>query len=98
MVTTALRTPLAGAELVEHAVLRHLEEPRRELAAQREARQRLEDPHEDLLRQILRERAIADEPEDVVEDRRLVGAHDQLERALVTPLRPAENVWIGLRE
>src|SRR3954471_19143286 len=47
------RPPLARAQLVEHAVLRHLEEPRRELRAQRELRESLEDAEEDLLRQIL---------------------------------------------
>src|ERR1700730_65098 len=87
----ALRAPLLGAELVEHPVLRHLEEPRSELAAQRETRERLGHPHENLLRQILRERTVADDPVDVVEDRRLVSAQDHLERALVTPLRPAEK-------
>ena len=71
------RPALARAQLVEHAVLRHLEEPGRELRAEREPREPLEDPEEDLLRQILGERPIADEPEDVVEDGRLVRAQDE---------------------
>ena len=89
--TTVPRPALARAELVEHAVLRHLEEPGRELRAEREPRQALEDAEEDLLRQILGERPVADEPQDVVEDRRLVGAHDQREGPLVTALGLPQN-------
>ena len=59
------RTPLGGAKLVQDAVLRHLEEPGRELRPRR-ARQALENAEENLLRQILGQRAIADEPQDMV--------------------------------
>src|SRR5260370_35279418 len=86
-----LRAPLARAQLVEHAVLRHLEEPGRELAAQRESRQRLKDPYEDFLRQVLRERAVAGQAVDILEDRYPVGARDQPECPLVTPRRPAQD-------
>ena len=96
--TRCARPALARAQLVEHAVLRHLEEPGRELAAERELRQALEDAEEDLLRQVLGERPVADEPEHVVEDRRLVRPDDQREGALVTPLRFAQNPEIRLRE
>jgi hypothetical protein len=93
-----LRPALAGAELVEHAVLRHLEEPGRELAAEREPRQRLEDTDEDLLREVLRQCPIADDAVHVVEDRRLVETEDLRERPLVATLRPAENVGVRLFE
>jgi uncharacterized protein (DUF1778 family) len=46
----------------------------------------LEDTEEHLLRQILRERPVADESQDVVEDRNLIRAHDQRKRALVAAL------------
>ena len=95
-VDDGLRPPLAGAQLVEHAVLRHLEEPRRELAAERESRQPVEDADEDLLRQILGQRAVARQPVDVVEDRRLVRPHDERERALVPPLGLAQDVRVRL--
>ena len=49
------RPALARAKLVEHPVLRHLEEPGREPGAEREARQALVDAEEDFLRQILGE-------------------------------------------
>ncbi len=49
------RPALGGTQLVEHAVLRHLEEPRRELRPEREPWEPLEDPEEDLLGQILGE-------------------------------------------
>src|SRR5207247_2341084 len=62
------RPALVGAQLVENAVLRHLEQPGRELAPEREPREPLEDAEEDLLGQILGEAAVADDPEDVVED------------------------------
>ena len=78
--------------LVEHAVLRHLEEPGGELGAERELRQPLVDAEEDLLRQVLGERAVAaDEPEHVVEDRRFVGAEDQGERSFVSALRLSKD-------
>src|SRR4029078_5443049 len=71
------RAALRGAELVEDAVLGHLEETGRELAAERELRQALEDPQEDLLRQILGERAVTvDEPEDVAVERQRVRPQD----------------------
>ena len=87
---------LDGAQLVEDAVLRHLAQPGRELGAKREARQALEDAQEDLLGQVLGERAVADEAEHVVEDRDLVGPQNQGERALVSPLRLPKNPWIWL--
>ena len=93
-----LRLALARAQLVEHPVLRHLEEPRREAAAQREARQPLVDAEEDLLGQVLGERAVADHPQHVVEDRRLVRLEDDREGALVAPLRLAKEEMIGLRK
>ena len=80
------RPALDGPQLVEHAVLRHLEEPRRELRAQREPRQALVDAQEDLLRQILGQRPVADEAQDVVEDRHLVGADDEREGPFVASL------------
>ena len=61
--------PLAGPQLVEHAVLRHLEHPGREPAPQREVREALEDPDEDLLREVFGERPVADQAQDVVVDR-----------------------------
>ena len=86
------RPALLRAQLVEHAVLRHLEEPRRELAAEREPRQALEDAQEDLLRQVLGERLVAvRQAKDVVVDRRLVRAQDDRERTLVTPLGLPED-------
>jgi hypothetical protein len=93
-----LGAPLAGAQLVEHAVLGHLEKPACELAAKREARQRVVDAHEDLLGEVLGERVVAGEPEDVVVHRRLVAAHQQREGALVTALGLAENGRVGLRD
>jgi len=91
------RPPLARPQLVEHAVLRHLEEPGRELRAEGELRQALEDPEEDLLRQILGERPVsAYEAEHVVEDGRLVGTQDEREGSLVTPLRFPQNAEIRL--
>jgi hypothetical protein len=91
------RPPLARAQLVEHAVLRHLKEPRRELRPERELRQALEDAEEDLLRQILGERPVsAYEPEHVVEDGRLVSAQDEREGSLVTPLRLPQDAEIRL--
>src|SRR5581483_1839608 len=92
------RPALARPELVEHPVLRHLEEPRRELAAQREPRQTLEHAQEDLLGEVLGERAVADEAQDVVEDRSLVRPDDQREGALVTPLRLAQDTEVWLLE
>src|SRR5581483_6983627 len=72
--------------------------PGGEAAAQREAGQPLEDAQEDLLRQVLRQRAVADEAEDVVEDGLLVRPHDQRERPLVALLSLAEDAGIGLHE
>src|SRR5204863_9457268 len=92
------RAPLGSPELVEHAVLRHLEEPGRELRAEREARQALEDAEEDLLRQVFGERAIADEAKDVVEDRSLVCAKDERECSLVTTLSFPQDPEVGLNE
>ena len=60
-------------------------------------RQALEDAEEDLLRQILGERPVADEPQDVVVDRHLVRAHDDREGALITtlclPQDPEVRLW-----
>ena len=44
------------------------------------------DAEEDLLRQILGERAVADQAQDVVVDRHLVGADDDREGAFITTL------------
>src|SRR5919202_836543 len=71
------RPALAGTQLVEHAVLRLLEEPLRELRPQRELRQTLEDADENFLRQVLGQRTVADETHDVVVDGRLVGPDDE---------------------
>jgi hypothetical protein len=91
------RPALARPQLVQHAVLGHLEEPGRELRAERELRQPLVDAQEDLLRQVLGQRAVpADEPEDVVEDGGLVGAEDEGERSLVSALRLSKDAWVGL--
>ena len=92
--------PLAGAELVEHAVLRHLEEPGRELAAERELRQSVEDPDEDLLRQILGERAITREAKDVVVNRSLVRSNNQRESLAITLLRFTKysGIWLWERQ
>ena len=95
--TSARGRRSSRAQLVEHAVLRHLEEPGRELRAERELRQALVDAEEDLLRQILGERPVAaHEPEHVVEDGRLVGADDERERSLVAALRFPQDAEIGL--
>jgi len=87
---------LDGAELVENAVLRDLEEPRRELRAQREAWQSLEHAEEDLLGQILSQGPVADEAKHIVEDRHLISAHDDRERALITALCLPQDAKIRL--
>jgi len=95
------RTPLLRPQLVEHAVLRHLEEPRRELAAEREARQSLEDAHEHFLGQVLGERLVAvRQPQHVVVDRCLVRPQDDRERTLIAPLGLSQNgqVWLWERQ
>ena len=92
------RPTLDRAELVEHAVLRHLEEPGREPRAQREARETLVDAEEDLLRQVLGEAAIAGEAEDVVVDGLLVRPDDDRESTLVAALRLAQNTEVWLWE
>ena len=92
------RPALERAQLVEDAVLRHLEEPRREAAAEREARQPLVDAEEDLLRQILREGAVADEPKHVVVDGQLVGADDERKGAFITSLSLPQDAEIRLRQ
>src|SRR6185437_13465263 len=92
------RPALARAELVENAVLRHLEEPGRELAAQRELREALEDAEEDLLGQVLGQSTVADQSQDVVEDGRLVGPDDDREGTLVTPLCFAQDTEVRLLE
>ena len=89
---------LERAQLVEHAVLRHLEEPRRESRAEREARKSLENAQEDLLREILGEVPVARQPDDVVVDRLLVRPHDDRECTLVAALCFAQDTEIGLWE
>ena len=89
---------LERAQLVEHAVLRDLEEPRREPRAVGESREPLVHPQEDLLRQILGETSVADEAQHVVVDRLLVRPDDEVERPLVTPLGLSEHTVIGLRQ
>ena len=93
-----VRPALAGAQFVEHPVLRHLEEPGREAAAQGEAREAVVDPQEDVLREVLGQHAIADDAQDVVEDRRLVGRHERCERARVALLRSPKSRELGLRQ
>src|SRR3954447_229926 len=83
-------------QLVEHAVLRHLEEPGRELRAGREAREPLEDAEEDLLGQILGQGAVADEAQDVVVDRNLIGADDERKRPLIAFLGLPQDAKIRL--
>ena len=61
-----------------------------EAAAEGEAWQPLVDPQEDLLRQILGQRPVADHPEHVVEHRPLVHLEEHLEGAFV-PLALAEG-------
>ena len=92
------RAALDSPQLVEHAVLRHLEEPGRELRPEREARQSLVDAEEYLLRQILGERPVADEPHHVVEDRHLICAHDDREGALIAALGLPQDAEVRLRE
>src|SRR5439155_19253669 len=90
------RAALGGPQLVEDAVLRHLEQPGRELRAERETRQALEDAEEDLLRQILGERAVADHAQDVVVNRNLVGADNEREGSFIAPLRLPQYAMIRL--
>ena len=90
------RPALRGAELVEHPVLRHLEEPRRELRPVREPRQSLEDAEEDLLGQVLGQRAVADQAQDVVENRDLIGADDEGKRPFITFLSLPQDAKIRL--
>src|SRR5262249_35109116 len=90
------RPTLRSAQLVENAVLRHLEEPGGELRARREARQPLEDAEEDLLRQILGERPVADEPENVVVDRDLIRPDDEGKRPLIAFLSLPQDAKIRL--
>src|SRR6185312_3509149 len=92
------RPALGCAELVEHAVLRDLEEPGRELRAERELREALEDAEENLLRQVLGQRAIAHEPKHVVENRRLIRPENQGEGSFVTPLSLPQDSQIWLLE
>ncbi len=92
----ALRLALTSAKLVEHAVLRDLEEPRREAAAERKAGEALVDPQEDLLREVFGECPVAHHAKDVVVDRRLVGLDDDPKRPLVATLRFAQYVEVGL--
>src|SRR5262245_60028437 len=91
--------PLERTELVEHAVLRHLEQPRREPGAEREARQTLEHAEEDLLGQILGETAITGQSQDVVVDRLLVRPDDDRKCPLVAALGLAQNteIWLWQR-
>ena len=60
--------------------------------------QALVDAQEHLLRQVLGEAAVADEPQHVVVDRLLVRPDDERERSLVTTLSLAEHPGIGLRQ
>ena len=79
-------------------LLRDLEEPRREARPVGEAQEALEDAQEDLLRQVLREAPVTDEPQDVVVDGLLVRPDDEAERPLVTPLGLSEHTVDGLRQ
>src|SRR5688572_7817839 len=93
------RPALDRTELVQHPVLRDLEEPRREPRAERKARKPLEDAQEDLLRQVLGEAAITSQTQDVVVNRLLVRADDDREGTLVAPLGLSQNaeVWLWQR-
>ena len=93
------RTTLDRTQLVEDAVLRDLEQPRREPRAEREARKTLEHPQEDLLRQILGEAPVARQPKDVVEHRLLVRPNDDRKRTLIASLSLAKHaeVWLWQR-
>ena len=78
---------LPCAVLVEHAVLGDLEQPGRELRAEREARKALVHAEEDLLRQVLGQAAIADQAIHVAEHRLLVRADELGKRCGVPALR-----------
>ena len=90
------RPALERAQLVQHPVLRHLEEPGREPAAEREVRQPLVDAEEDFLRQILGERAVAHEPKHVVEDGKLIRTDDERESSLISSLGLPQDAEIRL--
>ena len=90
------RPPLERAQLVEDAVLRHLEEPGREPAAKREVRQPLVDADEDFLRQILGKRSVAHEPKHVVEDGKLIRTDDERESSLISSLGLPQDAEIRL--
>jgi len=88
--------PLERPQLVEDAVLRHLEEPGREPAPERKVRQPLIDADEDFLRQILCERSVTDEPKHVVEDRKLIRTDDERESSLISSLGLPQDAEIRL--
>ena len=90
--------PILRAQLVEDAVLRNLEEPRREPAAQRERRQAVIHPNEDFLRQVLGQSALANHAQHIVEHGYLVGVDDRAESALIAVLSLLENRGIRLRQ
>ena len=79
-----MRPALPGAEVIDDTILGDLEQPRGEQASAREVRKALIDAEEDLLGQILGRAAIADETEDVRQERRLIGLDEPAERPLVT--------------
>ena len=62
----------------------------------RETRQALKDPEEDFLSQVLCQRPVADEAQDIVEDRHLVGTDDERERPLVAFLCLPQDAKIRL--
>src|SRR5215472_17595740 len=90
------RPTITRPDLIQHPVLRHLEQPRRELAPERERRQCLKDTQKDLLRNVLRQGSISEQPEHVVEDACLLRSNEDGERSLVTTLRPAHDLAIRL--
>ena len=92
------RTALAGTHGVQDHVLRDLEEPGRELGAMPEARQRLPDAQEHFLGQILRQLAVGDRAQDVVEDRQAIGVDDRAVRPLVALLGTLDDVRSDLGE
>ncbi len=72
-----LQTVLPRPDVVEHDVLRDLEDPGAELRAKRVLRQRPPGADEHLLCQVLGELTVADRAQHVVEDGQVVRPHDR---------------------
>ena len=92
------RTALDRAKLVEHPVLRHLEEPGREPRAQREAGSPWKTRRKTSCVRSSAEVAVAGQPDDVVEDGLLVRPDDDREGALVATLGLAQDSEVWLRK